>query len=201
MDELNKELIEDSLKLVEEAQKKGTFDITAYAKNRAYPQDTVDAYLDVDAAYKLTLLNEKLAQAQDTDQYAALESEANDLAKKILDSKIVFHMRGVNQEIIEHITDLANKKYPTAKNSFGQSEESEDWIRFWTTSLVAENLIKIVNASGEEDERKFTYDEILELRKYLPKEVWELIVEKMQQLTLASTMFQGLTNAGFLPKS
>jgi hypothetical protein len=201
MDETNEQMIEQTLTLVEQAQQKGTFDITAFAKDRAYPQDTVTAYLDVDAAYKLTSLNEKLSNTLAGEEYNALEVEANDLAKKIIESKIVFHLRGVNQEIIERITDLANKAYPTAKTNFGQSEEGEDWIRFWTTSLVAENLVKIINAKGEEDERKFSQEDIVELRKYLPKEVWELIVEKMQQLTLASAYFKGLTDAGFLPKS
>lgn len=201
MDETNEQIIEQTLTLVEKAQEKGTFDITAFAKDRAYPQDTITAYLDVDAAYKLTALNDKLSNTVAGKEYDVLEAEANELAKKIIESKIVLHLRGVNQEIIERVTIEANKLYPMAKGSFGQNEESEDWIRFWTTSLVAENLIKIVNAKGEEDERKFTQAEVLELRKYLPKEVWELIVEKMQQLTLASSYFKGLTDAGFLPKS
>jgi chitodextrinase len=201
MDETNEQIIEKTLELVDQAQQKGTFDITAFAKDRAYPQDTVVAYLDVDSAYKLTAANEKLSRTLAGEEYDVLESEANELAAKIVESKIVFHLRGVNQEIIERVTVEANKTYPSAKNSFGQDEVSEDWIRFWTTSLVAENLIKIVNSKGEEDERKFTQAEVLELRKYLPKEVWELIVEKMQQLTLASSYFKGLTDAGFLPKS
>lgn len=201
MDETNEQLIEQTLELVDKAQEKGTFDITAFAKDRAYPQDSVTAYLDVDAAYRLTALNNKLSITFAGEEYDALEAEANELAKKIIESKIVFHLRGVNQEIVERVTVDANKNYPTSKNSFGQEEVNENWIRFWTTSLVAENLIKIVNAKGEEDERKFTQAEVLELRKYLPKEVWELIVEKMQQLTLASSYFKGLTDAGFLPKS
>ena len=201
MDETNEQIIEKTLELVDQAQQKGTFDITAFAKDRAYPQDTVVAYLDVDSAYKLTAANDKLSRTLAGEEYEKLEAEANELAAKIMESKIVFHLRGVNQEIIERVTVEANKTYPSAKNSFGQDEVSEDWIRFWTTSLVAENLIKIVNSKGQEDERKFTQAEVLELRKYLPKEVWELIVEKMQQLTLASSYFKGLTDAGFLPKS
>jgi hypothetical protein len=201
MDETNEQIIEQTLTLVEKAQQKGTFDITAFAKDRAYPQDTITAYLDVDSAYKLTALNEKLSNTLAGEEYDALEVEANELAKKIIESKVVFHLRGVNQEIIERVTDLCNKAYPTAKANFGQGEEGEDWIRYWTTSLVAENLIKIVNAKGEEDEKKFSQQDVVELRKYLPKEVWELIVEKMQQLTLASAYFKGLTDAGFLPKS
>ncbi len=201
MDETNEQIIEKTLELVDQAQQKGTFDITAFAKDRAYPQDTVVAYLDVDSAYKLTAANEKLSRTVAGEEYDVLEVEANELAAKIMESKIVFHLRGVNQDIIERVTIEANKTYPNTKNSFGQEEVSEDWIRFWTTSLVAENLIKIVNSNGDEDERKFTQAEVLELRKYLPKEVWELIVEKMQQLTLASSYFKGLTDAGFLPKS
>jgi len=201
MDEANKEVIEQTLTLVEKAQEKGTFDITAFAKDRAYPQDTVTAYLDVDAAYKLTALNEKLSNTLAGEEYDSLEAQANELAKKIIESKIVFHLRGINQEIIERVTEQANKTYPAAKENFGQGEDGEDWIRFWTTSLVAENLVKIVNAKDEEDERKFSQQDVVELRKYLPKEVWELIVEKMQQLTLASAYFKGLTDAGFLPKS
>jgi len=201
MSEINNETIENTLKLVRDAQRKGTFDITAFAKDRAYPQDTVVAYLDVDSAYRLTVLNDQMSSTIAGEGYEKLEAEANVLSQKILESKVVFHLRGVNQEVIERITDLANKNYPTAKGSFGQSDESEDWIKFWTTSLVAENLIKIVNANGDEDERLFTQEDIVELRKYLPKEVWELIVEKMQQLTLASSYFKGLTDAGFLPKS
>jgi hypothetical protein len=74
-------------------------------------------------------------------------------------------------------------------------------MKVWTCSLVASNLIKVENANGEVDERAFTYEEVDEFRKYLPKEVWDLITEKMQQLTLAGAYFKGLTDAGFLPKS
>ena len=42
---------EEVLKLVEKAQAKGVFDITEFAKGRAYPEDSVTAYLDVQSAY------------------------------------------------------------------------------------------------------------------------------------------------------
>lgn len=194
---------EEVLKLVEKAQEKGTFNIVDFAKGRAYPQDIVTAYLDVDSAYELKKVNDQINAAQfgDDSGVAELEEQAKALTQKLLKSKIVFHLRGVNQEIIESISDKCDKDYPAHINELGQEELHPDWVRAWTCGLVAANLVKIENAEGEIDERLFTADEVNEFRKHLPKEVWDLITEKMQQLTLAGAYFKGLTDAGFLPKS
>jgi len=198
--ELNGEQV---LKLVEKAQAKGTFNIVDFAKGRAYPQDSVTAYLDVDSAYELSKINKEINDAAlgEEDRLVGLEQKAQEISKKILESKIVFHMRGVNQETIERITEQCNKDFPTTVNAFGQEEANADWVRVWTCSLVAANLISVENADGELDERVFTADDVNEFRKHLPKEVWDLVTEKMQQLTLAGAYFKGLTDAGFLPKS
>lgn len=194
---------EEALKLVKQAQAPGVFDITEFAKGRAYPQDTVTAYLDVDSAYELSKINKKIADAQlgEESKVAELEEQAKLLVEKLMKSKIVFHMRGINQSLIEQITEKCNKDYPTETDAFGQEIANTDWVRVWTCSLVAANLVKIENANGEIDERVFTADDVDEFRKHLPKEIWDLITEKMQQLTLANAYFKGLTDAGFLPKS
>jgi hypothetical protein len=191
----------EALKLVEQAQAPGVFDITEFAKGRAYPQDVVTAYLDVDSAYELNKLNTQINNALPGEDISGLESKAQELASKIIKSKIVFHMRGVNQSVIEDITNKCNKDYPSDTDAFGNETPNPDWVRVWTCSLVAANLIKVENANGEMDERAFTADDVDEFRKYLPKEIWDLITEKMQQLTLAGAYFKGLTDAGFLPKS
>lgn len=191
---------EEVLKLVEKAQAKGVFDITEFAKGRAYPEDSVTAYLDVQSAYELNKLNEEMRSA-DEKELASLEKQAKELAEKVMQSKVIFHMRGVNQAQIEKLTLACDEKYPTKTDAFGQTVNSPEWIREWTAGLIASNLVKIENASGEMDEREFTIDDVVTLRHHLPKEVWDLLVEKMQQLTLAGAYFQGLTDAGFLPKS
>jgi hypothetical protein len=61
--------------------------------------------------------------------------------------------------------------------------------------------VRIENADGEIDEKVFESEDIAELRKHLPREVFDLLIAKMQQLTLAGAYFKGLTDAGFLPKS
>jgi hypothetical protein len=62
-------------------------------------------------------------------------------------------------------------------------------------------LVKIENVDGDTDERHFETEDVIDLRKGLPREVFDLLVAKMQQLTLAGAYFKGLTDAGFLPKS
>jgi hypothetical protein len=194
---------EEVLDLVDKAQKKGTFDIAKFAKGIAYPEDTVTAYLDIDSAYKLNLLNEQMSKLQSSDptQYEKLEAEAKELSSKLLESKVVFRMRGVNQEVIESVTDKADKKYPKKLDPLGQVMDNEDWLKEWTCGLIASNLIHIENSDGEIDDKHYETEDIIELRKHLPREVFDLLIAKMQQLTLAGAYFKGLTDAGFLPKS
>ena len=152
------------------------------------------------SAYELNKLNDQMRSAS-AEELTKLEKQAQELAERVMQSKVVFHMRGVNQAHIEKITAACDEKYPTKTDAFGQTINSPDWIREWTAALIASNLLRIENANGEMDEREFKTDDVITLRHHLPKEVWDLLVEKMQQLTLAGAYFQGLTDAGFLPKS
>jgi hypothetical protein len=195
--------VDEALELAEKAQKKGTFDISKFAKGIGYPEDTVVAYMDIESAYKLNKINSEMSliKTQDEDKFNKLEKEAEELSKKIIDSKVTFYMRGVNQEVIESVTSKCDKKYPKKLDALGQTIENQDWLREWTCGLVASNLVKIENAEGELDEKHFETEDVIELRKNLPREVFDLLVAKMQQLTLAGAYFKGLTDAGFLPKS
>lgn len=194
---------EEVLDLVDKAQKKGTFDIAKFAKGIAYPEDTVTAYLDIESAYKLNKLNEQMTKMKSSEdsEYTNLEAQAKELSEKILTSKVVFHMRGANQEVIEAITEKCDKKFPKKLDLMGQVIENEDWMREWTCGLVASNLVQIENAEGDIDDKHYQTEDVLDLRKNLPREIFDLLIAKMQQLTLAGAYFKGLTDAGFLPKS
>jgi hypothetical protein len=193
---------DEVLELVEKAQKKGTFDIAKFAKGIAYPEDTVTAYVDIESAYRLSQINDEMSRIKsDSDEYAKLDAEAKKLSAKILESKIIFHMRGVNQEVIEAITEKADKKHPKKLDAFGQVIDNEGWLLEWTCGLIAANMVQIENAEGEIDDSVLSTEDVIELRKNLPREVFDLLIAKMQQLTLAGAYFKGLTDAGFLPKS
>lgn len=192
---------QEVINLVERAQAKGTFDIAAFAKGRALPQDTVTAYLNVDAAYKLDKINKEINLLLDDAEIEKLQAKAQELAKEVIASKIVFDMRGISQEEIVAISKECDENFPAEKDAFNNKVNSAEWLNAWTISLVAANIVRVTNADGEVDERVFSYEDGLELYKHLPKEVWDLLVEKMEQLTLASAYFKGMTDAGFLPKS
>jgi hypothetical protein len=192
---------DEVLKLVEKAQSKGVFDIAAFAKGRALPQDTVTAYLNVDAAYRLDKLNKEMSLLLDAKELELLEAQAKEIAAEVIASKVIFHMRGVTQAEVEAISAKCTKDHPAEQDAFGNKVNTNDWLKAWTIALVAANIVRVENADGDVDERIFEAEDAKKLYDTFPKEVWDLLVEKMEQLTLASAYFKGLTDAGFLPKS
>lgn len=193
-------IIEETMEMVKEAQKPGVFNLADAIKGRAFPQKEVTVYTDSAAAFELVQLEDEMNRIGSSDQnkYDELEAQAQELAKKVQESALVFTMRGVGQGVVEQVTQVADATYKGGKN---QSEMTDEWFRFYVTSLVAKNIVKVVDGAGNVDEREFTYEDILEVRNNLPAESWGLLVATMQQLTLASGFFKGLTDAGFLPKS
>jgi hypothetical protein len=107
-------------------------------------------------------------------------------------------MRGVGQGVVERITEKADKLY---KKSSDEDEYASEWFRYYVTSLVASNVVRVTDSDGNVDEREFDFDYMLEIRNNIPAEAWGVLVNTMQKLTLATGYFKGLTDAGFLPKS
>jgi hypothetical protein len=175
--------------LAEEAKKKGKFSLADAIKGRAYPEKSVEVYIDGGSAFELADVTERLkATDPDSPEYEKLNKEAEELSKKIVDSKLTFHMRGVGQGVVERITKEANDKFGTD----GGLNEAE-WVKYYLCALIAENIIKVSDAEGDEDDR--------DLRDAIPVDSWEILIDTMQKLTLASSYFDAATDSGFLPKS
>jgi hypothetical protein len=191
---------EDVIDLATEAQKRGKFNLADAIKGRAFPEKSVDVYLDAASAMKLEELNvelQYLADVNNVEEYEKLNKQAQALRDEILESKLTFHMRGVGQSKVEEITETANKMHP-------RTEETSDdpaWVRYYLSALVASNIVKVTDAEGNEDTSEFTPDDLIELRGIMPVDSWEVLIETMQKLTLATSYFDAITDAGFLPKS
>lgn len=186
--------------LAEAAQKKGKFNLADAVKNRAYPEKSVDVYLDSGAAFELAEMNKQLQEFVDAgkmDEYDKLREQADILVKRIEESKLTFHMRGVGQADVERITKEADNLYPSSDEDL----ENPDWIKYYLAALIASNIVKVTDAEGNEDTKSFTVDEVLEIRGAIPIDSWEALIETMQKLTLAGAYFDAITDAGFLPKS
>lgn len=181
------------VELVQEAQKRGKFNLADAVKGRAYPETAVDIYLDAGSAFELSAINEELKRLDpETTQYAELTEKANQLEAEILKSKITFNMRGVGQQTVEKVTQEANEIY---------KEDAEGWARHYSCALVASNILYATDAEGNVDDSGFTTEDILQLRGVIPIDAWQALVETMQKLTLASSYFDAVTDAGFLQKS
>lgn len=198
----DEKIIEETLELVREAQKPGVFNLAEVIKDRGYPQKDVSIYIDGEAAFQLVELEDRmqaLSEAQkSTEDYTKLEEAATALAERLQSSKLTFTMRGVGQGVVERVTERADALY---KKSSDEDEYASEWFRYYVTSLVASNVVRVTDSEGNVDERVFGFDEMLEIRNNIPAEAWGVLVNTMQKLTLATGYFKGLTDAGFLPKS
>jgi hypothetical protein len=184
--------VKEVLAVVEEAQKPGNFNLGEFVKGRGYPQDTVEIYVDVESAYELSKLNDTLVQTTDEAELTKLEAKAKELSDKIMESKLTFKMRGVDQKQVEAIEESSRKKY---------TDDDNAWVIDYMCELVASNIVSVTDAKGSVDERVFTGKDVEDLRGYLSSEAWEKLMSTMQKLTLATGYFKGLTDAGFLQKS
>jgi hypothetical protein len=186
--------------MVTEAQKRGKFSLADAIKGRAFPEKSVDVYLDANSAMQLEEINKELndlIKLGKTEEYDKLELVAQQLAQQIKDSKLTFHMRGVGQAEVEAAVKKADELYP----SNDEGEDNPDWIKYYLSHLIAANIVKVTDADGNEDATKFTPEEMIELRGIVPVDSWGVLVETMQKLTLATSYFSAATDAGFLPKS
>lgn len=191
--------IDNVISLVEEAQKKGKFSLADAIKGRAFPEKTVDVYIDANSAFKLEAVNEELKElgSSNPEQVAILEKLADDLVAEIMKSKLTFHMRGVGQGVVEDASNAADAKFPTED----EDGNNPEWAKYYIAYLIASNVYKVVDADGNEDTTTYTVDDMLELRSVMPIDSWGVLVETMQQLTLATSYFTAVSDAGFLQRS
>lgn len=191
-------VVEETLKLVEEAHSPKVFNLSDAIKGRAYPKKDVTIFLDDETALEIVKLQEELDYA-DEDDSEELLAKINELAAVVQKSSLTFSMRGVSQSVIEATMKLVNKRHGIPKGKNGADEP--EWLRDYITSLVGLNIISVTNADGEVDSSEFDFEATDALRTNIPASEWGKLVETMQQLTLAGGYFDQLTDAGFLQKS
>jgi hypothetical protein len=183
--------------LATEAQKKGKFSLADAIKGRAFPEASVDVYIDAASAYEFAEVKNKAESLEaGTPEHDSALLKMEELSSKIKDSKLTFHMRGVGQGVVEKINKEADELFPQAE---GPSDPA--WIRYYLCALIATNITRVVDQDGNEDDSTFTTEDVMELRDIMPIDSWEVLIDTMQKLTLASSYFDAVTDAGFLPKS
>jgi hypothetical protein len=193
-EETTKDILAEAIDLVAEAQKPGKFNLADAIKNRSFPEKSVVVYTDILSARKLYDLQEDLETAAfkgDVEEYSKLEEEAKTIAESVKSSKLVFHLKGLAQDVVDRIGDAIDTNDKT----------DISWSKDYICALLAESITSVENASGDIDDHKFTLEDTKGMYVNLPQESWSLLIEAVEQLTLATGIFKGITDAGFLQKS
>ena len=193
-------IITETLKLVEASQSQSVFNLSEVVKGRGYPSKNAVIYLDGEAAFELAELNNEMNRFHSEEELAEMQKRAEALAEKVKKSAVTFVMRGVSQKIVEDVITKTNEKYPPEKGR-NEASDNPEWVKYYIANLVALNIVKIIDNDGNVDGQVYTPEMLLDIRDSIPADAWNVLVETMQKLTLASGYFDELTDEGFLPRS
>lgn len=217
--------------LIKEAQEhvegmKKTFSLSDVLANKVkYPTDTVEVFLDADAAYHvLNLINEigeleteaanleadasSIAGNPDADKVREqIEAKTSDL-QAVLDrareSLLTFTLRGIPSKVWRVIDEKARRKFPV-DTTRTQDEQREDNIKrnaHVDLLLLKESIVSAVDADGN-DIAEFTFEAVESLYDMLYESEWNKLSEMKDRLTFANTLFDEVTvgDADFTPAS
>ncbi len=183
-------------KIVEAAQEKGTFSVLDAAKGISYPKEEVTVFQDIKSAYEIGILERSITDLgpEDSKIIARVEKQITALRKKVKESALVFHMTGLSPGVIEDIQTEGQSMFPNDDDGSGSA-------LFINMSYVAASIQKVVDHEGNEDNHVWTRDEVIELRRTLPDESFDLLAQRMAAMSFAAAYFDASTDADFLSKS
>lgn len=215
----------DIEEMVDEARKPGKFRIIDAVKDRAFPESSLDIYLDEALAFLIAELDEALSElGNSADKKKALSKKEvddfekrrdeildrkNELIEKMGGAKYVFHIKGISEGMRQDIYDKAIEKFPMKyeknRNPYTGALEKEelpdvDRDRYFTDLLWEAHIVKITSPDGEE-QHGISLEEATELRRSLPAASVAKISEGIEKVRIASAAFMMSINEDFLAKS
>lgn len=208
-------ILDEALELAKAAKKPGTFNIVNVLKERAYPTEVVNVYLDEQAAYDAAKLQERIdelakSSADDDIKLAQkLADERDAVIAKLEESRYVFHVTGISegkrQEIQEESLDKFPMEYEESKNPFTgevlkQEKEDKGRDRFFTNRLWVESVEKIV-APDDSEQDSLTMKDVESLRELLPLAAAGAISQSIEKLRVSTAIFMASVDEDFLAKS
>jgi len=214
----------DIEEMVNAAKKPGTFNIVDAVKNRAYPKDQVDVFIDEGVAFRVAEINEaidSIGKAMDKkgvdkktlDTLLAKREEVLDSRDKLIEemggTKYVFHLTGISEGVRQDLFDKAVTKFPIKHEQkmsqiTGEIEKEEieniERDRYFTALLWQAGVQKILSPDGEEQEG-ISFEDALELRRSLPLASLTTITEALEKMRAATALFLMSVGEDFLAKS
>jgi hypothetical protein len=208
-------IVEEALELAKEAKKPGTFNIINVLKDRAFPVEQVNVYLDEQAAYDAAKLQEQIDELakssaqQDIDSAQKLADERDVIISKLEQSRYVFHITGISEGKRNELQDECLEKFPMEydenKNPFTgevlkQEKEDKGRDRYFTNALWVASISKIVDNEGNE-QTSLKMDDVESLRELLPLAASGAITQSIEKLRISTAIFMASVDEDFLAKS
>jgi hypothetical protein len=208
-------IVEEALELAKEAKKPGTFNIINVLKDRAFPVEQVNVYLNEQAAYDAAKLQEQIDELakssakQDIDLAQKLADERDVIISQLEKSRYVFHITGISEGKRNELQDECLEKFPMEydenKNPFTgevvkQEKENKARDRYFTNSLWVASISKIVDNEGNE-QTSLKMDDIQSLRELLPLAASGAITQSIEKLRVSTAIFMASVDEDFLAKS
>lgn len=154
----------------------GTFDLLAVAEGRSYPEDDITIYLDHNAAYRLARLETRIAEEKDPGVVGSLDETRQELIKRVKDSALVFHLRGLSQRVIRAVENTVDAK-------FGAGDDSPERVAWSNNAFMAAHIVRVTNAAGEQDKTVWDAEKITQLQDVIPAESYDSLYQAMTLLT------------------
>ena len=172
-----------------------TFSLLDAIKGRSYPEDQVDLYTDIAAAYEVDRLNAAINDATEGNEANVLEERLTAAKETLARSAQTFHLRGFAPGVSKSIMTEARALF---KVEDGQTvddvPEAFEWVN---RRSVAESIISVVDVDGNVDEHHFTVDDIATLEEYLPPEETQKLANKCYELSFKALAFDASVGSDF----
>lgn len=130
-----------------------TLDLAAALSGRTFATDTVDVYLDEEAAYEVAHLNDEIKRAtilENQEDLLKFEAELKDLTVRASASRLTFHVSTVPRHVRKAVLESVLKDYPNTQDAFGREVTSQEADDVFANRSWATYIRKIVGADGSE---------------------------------------------------
>lgn len=191
-------IVKDSVEKVEEILAPKKFNLVDAIQGRSYPEDSVTVFLDQDAAYELTQVESEMKELasrtgrddEALEAYNLLETEADTLRARIIDTSLTFTLRGIPQATYDSIIESVTK-----------DEKIENKGHESNVRSIAKMLVRVTNSQGAVDEdREFSRDEVEGIYEAFGSHEWDYLNLTVNGLMFAATYFDSAVDAGFLSR-
>lgn len=146
------------------------FDLAAILAGRSYPEVEVPFYLDESAALKLSRRERLFSRYEllgKEDEAKALDAEIEELKKAILDSRYVYHLRGISNKARQDLWKKACEKFPRERDILGGEIENDDRDELYTT-LLWHAMTDRIEAPDGAIQARLSLDDVRQFRELLP---------------------------------